>query len=262
MRPQRLRRVVLPISRWRRVWLVVAVVAAALVLWAMQPRDTVRGAPIGLFTTLPILWSEAPDIAAQLNDPAPPHWARRELEARGDIVPLDTLAAAGSASPLASLSRLVIAQPRPLSPQENVALDAWVRGGGRLLLVADPALTQHSDFPLGDPRRPQAVALLSPILARWGLELTFDDAQPFGERMQAGPVAPLPVNLAGRWRITPAPAGGGQCRTLADGLVAICTLGAGRVVAVADAAALEPGDPDGTRRKALGWLLDEAQRDR
>ena len=27
-------------------------------------------------------------------------------------------------------------------------------------------------------------------------------------------------------------------------------------------AALEPGDPDGTRRKALGWLLDEAQRDR
>ena len=38
MRPQRLRRVVLPISRWRRVWLVVAVVAAALLSgWKYGP---------------------------------------------------------------------------------------------------------------------------------------------------------------------------------------------------------------------------------
>lgn len=262
MRLQRPHRVVLPISRLRRGWLVGALLVAALVLWAMQPRDAVRGAPIGLFTTLPILWNEAPDIAAQLNDPAPPHWARSELEARGDIVPLDTLAASGSASPLANLSRLVIAQPRPLSPQENVALDAWVRDGGRLLLLADPALTQHSDFPIADPRRPQAVALLSPILARWGLELTFDDAQPFGERMQAGPTVPVPVNLAGRWRLAPAPGGGEPCGTVADGLVAICALGKGRVVAVADAAVLEPEDPAGARRAALNWLLDEAHRDR
>ena len=62
-------------------------------------------------------------------------------------------------------------QPRPLSPQENVALDNWVAAGGRLLLFADPALTEDSAFAIGDRRRPQDVVLLSPILARWGLEL-------------------------------------------------------------------------------------------
>ncbi len=232
------------------------------VLWAMQPRGAPPGQPIGLFTTLPILWNEAPDIAAQLNDAAPSHWARAELAARGAIMPLDTLAGSGGAAPLDGLRQLVIAQPRPLSPAENVALDAWVRGGGRLLVLADPALTQHSDFAITDPRRPQAVALLSPILARWGLELTFDESQSFGEHLQAGPVVPLPVNLAGRWRIAPATSGDVPCRALVDGLVAVCAPGKGRVVALADAAVLEPADPAGVRRKALDWLLDEVQRER
>lgn len=251
-----------PISRSRRVWLAAAALVAGLALWAMQPRGAPPGEPIGLFTTLPILWNEAPDIAAQLNDPAPPHWARAELTARGAIIPLDALAGTGARAPLDGLRRLVIAQPRPLSPDENVALDAWVRGGGRLLLLADPALTQHSDFAITDPRRPQAVALLSPILTRWGLELTFDESQPFGARTQPGPEAALPYNLAGRWRIAGPPAGGGQCRALADALVVICTVGAGRVVAVADAAVLEPIDPAGERRTALAWLLDALARDR
>lgn len=231
-----------------------AALALGLALWAAQPRSGSAQAPTGLFTSLPILWNEAPDIAAQLNDTAPPHWARAELAERGGIIPLDTLAA----EPLAGLSRLVIAQPRPLSPEENVALDAWVRGGGRLLLLADPALTQHSDFPIADPRRPQAVVLLSPILTRWGLDLTFDESQPYGERAEPVMDVPVPYNLAGRWRVSGQASGGANCRAWGDGLAVTCAVGKGRVVALADAAVLEPQDADGARAKALAWLLDAA----
>lgn len=231
-----------------------ALLVAGLALWAMQPRSAAAQAPVGLFTSLPILWNEAPDIAAQLNDTAPEHWAKAELTARGGIVPLDTLGAA----PLAGLTRLVIAQPRPLSPDENVALDNWVRGGGRLLLLADPALTQHSDFSIADPRRPQAVALLSPILSRWGLDLTFDESQPFGERVQPVMDVPVPYNLAGRWRVSGRASGGANCRAWGDGLVVTCAVGQGRVVALADAAVLEPDDSAGARQPALAWLLDAA----
>ncbi len=231
--------------------------AAALGLgaWLGSGRAPAQGeAPVGLFTTLPILWNEADDVAGLLNDTAPPHWARAVLARRGPIAALDTLAGPEGYGPLERLRHLVIAQPRPLSPGENVALDTWVRGGGHLLLIADPALTEQSRFALGDPRRPQGLVLLSPILRRWGLELQFYDVQPPGEReVRAGGLV-LPVNLPGRFAI----AGAGNCRLWGEGLAVTCAVGQGRVVALADAAVLERSDADGNRATALSGLLDLA----
>ncbi len=217
-------------------------------------RGKDSGEPVGLFTSLPILWSDSADLGAELRGDSAPHWALRLLKERGPVEPLDTLAGAPGASPLDKLGRLVIAQPRPLGPAENVALDAWVRGGGRLLLVADPALTQDSAFPIGDPRRPQAVALLSPILGRWGLDLLFDDSQQLGEQARDVLGVATPVNLPGRF----AARGQANCRLWADGLAATCAIGKGRVVALADAAVLERQDPSGTRPTAFSALLDAA----
>jgi hypothetical protein len=201
---------------------------------------------IGLFTSLPILWDEAPDIAAMLRPERTPHWARRVLEKHGRVVALDTLTG------LAGFDRLVLAQPRPLSPLENVALDQWVRAGGRVLLLADPALTEESAYALGDRRRPQDIAMLSPILARWGLILEFDDDQPVGEQRPDVMGVPVPVVLAGRFRLT---GGGEQCRLWGEGVAASCGVGKGRVIALADAALLERADPDGGRTSAFDWLL-------
>lgn len=202
-----------------------------------------------LFTSLPILWGEAPSVSAMLATAQPDHWAREVLDAQFTVTPRDTLMLP------AGETRLIMAQPRPLSPQENVALDTWVRGGGRVLLFADPMLTYESAFPLGDRRRPQDVALLSPILARWGLELRFDDAQPGGEREIAG--TDFPVNLAG----TLATVSGGHrstCRIEQAGLVATCAIGRGAALIVADAALLEPADPNGRRAAALRRLISSA----
>ncbi len=203
---------------------------------------------LGLSTTLPIYWSESGDIAQTLASPAPPHFARTELEQAWRLQPLDTLDAAS----LAPLRFLLLAQPRALTGEENVALDAWVRGGGRLLLLADPWLTGHSEFGIGDPRRPQDVALLSPILARWGLELTFAEEDSTEERWLETPAGPLPVELAGQWRLVPTEADApASCRLAADAVLAECTIGRGRATILADAALVDGERGDERRAAAL-----------
>jgi hypothetical protein len=249
----------LPRSRLLALALTALVVLAAATWFGLRDgRGEARAtasAPLMLFTSLPIYWSEAPDIAATLKGGGKPHWARAAIEAQRALRPVDVL----EAGALGRGGDLLMVQPRPLAPAENVALDRWVGAGGRLLLFADPALTASSAFALGDRRRPEDIVLLSPILARWGLRLEFDDEQPAGERLaRLGGGAPIPVNLAGRFAVL----GGGRedtrCRLGAGGLLAECSAGRGRVVAVADAALFEdPGDDPG-RRAALAALLARA----
>lgn len=229
---------------------VLAALAAALV-WQGSVRRAVPREPVGLFTTLPILWAESGDVGDLISSRAERHWARNILEQTGPIVPLDDLA---QPDRLAPLHRIVIAQPRPLSPSENVALDRWVRGGGHLLLFADPMLTEESAFALGDPRRPQTSVLLSPILGRWGLELRYDERQPFGEHAGKALGIAVPVNLAGSFALEP----GSACVLSGGGLAADCPIGKGRVLVLADAALLEQDGAGALRVEALGHLLETA----
>lgn len=202
--------------------------------------------PLGLFTSLPILWYEADGLSAQLAAPQAPHWALAVLEERRRLVPLDTLLQP------AGLADIVIAQPRPLAPAENVALDAWVRAGGHLLLFADPLLTAESRFALGDPRRPQDTVLLSPLLAHWGLALR----EEAGVRETAGTLFPV----ASPGSLVLLPGGPGDCRTMQAGLMAECRIGGGYALIVADAAVLEAasGPAAAVRARALRLLMQRA----
>ncbi len=190
--------------------------------------------PIGLFTTLPIYWNEAAGVEEMLAEPGEAPWTRTAIERHFDPVPLDTLT---DGAGLEKLRLLLMAQPRALSAEENVALDEWVRAGGRVLLFADPMLTAHSRFAFGDRRRPQDVVLISPILSRWGLELEYLEEQAEGERTVAAGDVELPVNLPGRLR--PTQGFDSRCQIEAQGLIARCTIGAGQAVVIADAALLE-----------------------
>jgi hypothetical protein len=214
---------------------------------AQEPRES-----LGLFTTLPLYWPEAEGVSELIGPDVAPHWARGELERDFALVPLDVLAGEG-----ASLNRfryLLLAQPRTLSPAENATLDAWVRSGGRLLLFADPLLTAESRFEIGDKRRPQDVALLSPILGHWGLELRFDENQQAGEQVASVQSFALPVNAAGRFAFSFADEQDTACSPRSGGLVAECRIGKGRAVIVADAALFD--DPGSELRvSALAGLL-------
>ena len=228
--------------------------ALGLIAWLSQHTAKPPSEPIGLFTSLPVLWNDNPDLGHELRNDNPAHWAKAVLAEHGKIVALDVLTTAPGPRSLAGLGRLVIAQPRVLSPQENVALDDWVRGGGRLLLLADPAYTGESRLALGDPRRPQTAALLSPILTRWGLELQFDADQPLAEHDRDVMGLTVPVALPGRFLTR----GQANCRLWGEGLAVTCAIGQGRVFALADAALLERDDPSGQRASAFGRMLDSA----
>ncbi len=199
-------------------------------------------------------------MADWLTRDAPPHWAVDLLADRGEWRAVDWLGESDDGQQsLAETDLLVMAQPRPLAPEENVALDQYVRGGGSALLFADPELTQESLYPLGDRRRPLHGVLLSPILARWGLALERDDTDTAHSAMWDG--LSLPLARAGRFRLVED--GGesaGDCELQAEGRLVACTIGEGRLVAFADAALLEPdsGETAEIRAALLDRLIDSA----
>lgn len=215
-----------------------------------KPSPTAK---LGLFSTLPIYWGESGDIGSVLQGNVEQGWVRGTLEEKGELVPLDAL----EEDSLDGLKRVVLAQPRPLAPSENVAFDTWLREGGRALIFADPMLTQHSDFPLGDPRRPHDMVVISPILHHWGLDLLFDEEQSAGVRMATEGGIELPVDRAGRFEAREG-AADAKCSVSSGGLVADCRVGEGRALLVADAAVLDDHLEEPARNAALGAFLDRA----
>lgn len=233
----------------------IAALAIATGLWFARqanvpPPDTAPQdrATLGIMTSLPIYWPEGVEFTDALDDARIPP-VRRELERRYRLTPLDTLSpeAADQAGPLAEMERLMIVQPRGLSAADNVALDQWVRGGGRLLYVLDPMLAGQYSFPVSDPRHPTAVGLIPPVITRWGLTMEFDQLQPMAMRRASYGKGDLPVLMYGKVQLREDAAGEsaeardarGDCQLLGSGIAAQCTLGEGRVTLIADAALFE-----------------------
>lgn len=217
-------------------------------------------APLGLMTSLPLYWPEGTALKDLAAGQGALPWQRQAIETRYAIVPLDTLSPIAALSlddpevdPLQGLNRLAVIQPRGLSPADNVALDAWVRAGGQLLLVLDPALTGEYDMPLGDPQRPVDAALIPAVVARWGLAVSFDEDQELAVVSTALGDAALPLALAGQIAVTdPAAA---NCTLHALKAAAVCQVGKGQVTLIADAAAFEHRELAGERGAQLIALL-------
>lgn len=234
---------------WSRSIRFACAIALALAAPAAAQAPADPRPPLMLMGTVPIFWGEAAEFADLVNGGGDPHWARAVLERGFALVPLDRLDPAQLA---AGGTRLLMAQPRTLSAAENVVLDGWVRGGGHVLLFADPLMTGESRFGIGDRRRPQDVALLSPLLAHWGLELQMADDQVLGVVTGEAGVTRLPVNVPGRLVALPE----GSCVVLGDGLAARCTLGAGEALVVADAAVLDHEGPWPGAQAGLAALVE------
>ena len=224
--------------------------AALTALFAVPAASQERAAapPLGLMGTIPIYWGEADGLDDLIGGKAEPHWARMQLEADFALRPLDYL----SAEALAGLDYLLLAQPRALSGEENVALDGWVRAGGQLLLFADPMMTGHSRFSIGDRRRPMDVTLLSPILRHWGLAMEFVEDQPVGMRRLDAAGLTVPVNLPGRFVPVELE---GACRLAADSALARCAIGQGNATILADGAVIDLHEPDDAAPAALRGLV-------
>jgi hypothetical protein len=213
--------------------LVLGLVMLLSALRYLRPEAQGAKPALGLMTTLPLQWSEG-GIEANIGDDARPHPAFARIEARYAIRPFDDFGGLDKQP----FQLMFLAQPRALAPSELVALDAWVRGGGRLLILADPALQWGSLYPLGDKRRPLFTSLLSPLFSHWGLELVLpmNDAEPVVLREVDGLL--VRTQTPGEWL----PKGGksaAKCEIAAHGLLADCRVGKGRALLVADADLLD-----------------------
>lgn len=204
-------------ARWGALGAVLLVIIAAAALAITDGhRSRARVTPrLALLTSLPIVLGE--DFSVTGNGSP----ALAALSAQFQVAPISTT----SSKELANVGLLLMAQPPAQAPENLVALDNWVRAGGRLLLLADPLLEWPSKRPLGDPLRPPPMFVDTGLLAHWGLRLDAPD--------QRGPAA---RGLAGYRIVTVSPGSlHGRCAISGDRLVADCRIGKGRAIIVADA---------------------------
>ena len=198
------------------------VVVAALAVAASRqhsvslgPRPPAERPPLLLLTSLPLMFGE--DFS--LKGGGSPTLAR--LNSRYRVLPISVT----SDSELTKGRVLLMAQPRAQTAENLVALDSWVRRGGRVLLLADPLLEWPSKRPLGDKLGPLPVFMDTGLLAHWGLRLAGPDRRGPAERKLGG----VEVLTASPGRLS------GSCAISADGLVAHCRIGRGEATVVADA---------------------------
>jgi len=179
------------------------------------PRAASERPALLLVTTLPILFPEEFTLQGGGSK------ALEALETRYTVLPIGTT----DDRSLSQARLLLMAHPLAQPAENLVALDKWVRGGGRLLLLADPRLEWSSKRPLGDKLRPPPSFADTGLLAHWGLRLDAPE--------KAGPSQ---LEVAGREVLTASPGSlEGKCAITEDRLVARCRIGRGRVTVIADA---------------------------
>jgi hypothetical protein len=171
-----------------------------------------------LLTSLPIVFPERFALDAA---PSPTFEA---LQRRYRVEPISV---ADTAS-LKGHRLLMMAQPRAQPGEMLVDLDSWVRNGGRLVLLADPALQWSSDRPLADPLRPPLAFADTGLLAHWGLRLE-PPAQLRKAKVKAG-VRAIRTSAPGKLAATSP-----DCTVSAEELIARCNIGRGKATVIADA---------------------------
>jgi len=215
------------------ILLVLGLVLLLSALRYVRPGEQAAKPALGLMTTLPLQWSEG-GVEADLAVEAKPHPVYSRLQQQYNIRPLDNFDALDK-SPL---SLMLLAQPRALGPSELVKLDAWVRGGGRILILADPALQWGSLYPLGDKRRPLFTSLLSPLFSHWGLELVLPMTDEQAVVLREVDGLSIRTQTPGEWL----PKTGkisATCAIASHRMLADCRVGKGRALLVADADLLD-----------------------
>lgn len=225
--------------------LVLGLVLLLTALRYLRPDLQVAKPALGLMTTLPLQWSEG-GIEADLAADAQAHPAFTRLQAQYDVRPLDSFDALAK-SPL---SLIMLAQPRALAPSELVTLDAWVRSGGRLLILADPALLWGSLYPLGDKRRPLFTSLLSPLFSHWGLELVLPMSGQDAVALREIDGFNIRTQTPGEWLPKTGKASA-ICKIATHKLLADCRVGKGRAIVVADADLLDTVYWEGQGMRAI-----------
>lgn len=197
-----------------------------------------------MLTSLPLRWSGATDLAHILTGSEPDDPALQQLEAIGPLWLIDSF----TGQRLQKSDILFLAHPRALSPEQYVAIDGHVRGGGRALILADALSSWPMPHALGDARNPPVTSLLTPLLDHWGVALRGVAHGESGEHVVDNAGQRLRLLSAGRFSEFP-----DSCEALEAGYLLRCQIGAGQALIVGDADFLQSGLWQG--QSHLGWHL-------
>ena len=221
------------------VVILIVVVAGGLLATTLRQRSAAQpGKPeLLLLTSLPLVFGDDFDVRKQGSP------VLATLSQRFRVRPIST----SSREELARGRLLLMAQPPAQTPDNLVALDGWVRNGGRVLLLADPMLEWPSQRALGDPLRAPIMFTDTGLLGHWGLRLDAPDRR-----------GPLRRTLFARAIIAASPGSlAGTCSIGQQAFVADCRIGHGRAIVVADADLLNvPADSPELKAVTdlLAWL--------
>ena len=233
-------------ARRRALWVLIAIIAAGLIAAVvargsgprpLPPRPPNERPTLLLLTSLPLVFGE--DFSIEHNGSP----ALAALQTRYRVVPISV----ADPGELAKGKLLLMAQPLAQPAEDLVALDDWVRRGGRVLLLADPALEWPSSRPLGDLLRPAPMFMDTGLLGHWGLRLDAPDER-----------GPATRKLGGFTVLTVSPGAlAGRCDISTDRLVAHCAVGKGTATVVADADLLDTSELGSKAAHNLDGLLAE-----
>jgi hypothetical protein len=228
----------------------VAIAGAAAIGIGMK-RDEVPAArmpaerpTLALLTSLPLVFGESfgLDSGGSL--------VLTRLEQRYNVLPIGVADAAS----LEGQGLLLMAHPRAQPAEVLVELDQWVRGGGRVLLLADPKLDWPSERPLGDKLRAPPAFADTGLLSHWGMRLS--GPEPDGPASVSNGdldiLAASPGKLASQ-----------SCAIAGQGFIARCRIGRGAATVIADADFLnidQAGALDGPTEHNLDLLISELAR--
>ncbi len=228
--------------RVRLYWLVLLLLALALAIVTLVVQSSTpvshvaagsanKAGPVkvGVITALPLFWPDGAEVRDLLSRD---HLGEAPVPIMNHrAVPVDHV----DEAVLRQVDAILLAQPRLLQPVELVRLDAWVRAGGRMLVLADPLLVWPGSLPYADPRRAPVTSLLDPLLTHWGLRL--EAVSPDGHGVERRLLASGHVlMLAGASRFSLlGKADGVRCSLAERGLMALCHVGRGEVRLIADA---------------------------
>jgi len=206
----------------------------------IEPRPPGQRPTLLLLTSLPLVFGEQ----FSLQSGGSP--ALKALETRYRVVPISVT----DPSELGKGRLLLMAHPLAQPAEDLVALDQWVRRGGRVLLLADPMLEWPSSRPIGDALRPPPMFMDTGLLAHWGLRLDAPDER-----------GPKSRKLGGYDVLTVSPGSlFGGCSISTDQLVAHCRIGKGAATVIADADLLDVHDLGGRAAHNLDGVLSELAR--
>ena len=187
-----------------------------------------------VMSSIPLQWGDATmaQIASGEAEPSP---LFKTLSASNTLTLIDDVHRLGKSGK----APLLLVQPRALAPTELVVLDDWVRKGGTAIVFADPALDWPSDMPLGDQRRPLFTSLLNPLFRHWGVELALPVADE--EAVVATTVGKYAISLKspGIWVLPKNSKATARCNIRKDERMAVCAVGKGKALLVADADMLQ-----------------------